>query len=300
MNRKQIPFHVERSIYVVSRIRHEKSLNSSEFTARVRLAYAECNALSHAPKEETLRGFVHGRNPIPFLTEDPKVPSYLMAIELAFPDSQTYFFHPVFNLLVGPVWINTPSQLKRLKIPISMIEVHRKRGHLEMAEACEQYNQELSAKQRRKQANEVRPTTLQWVHGAMYAIDEPVRSLLFTRGGLGVNRRRYSAVEDEVAELVRINSLDALAGMLGLFLEGREIDDLTRVCVAKDGARRLLEGLRGDPTLRKVLPALTAAVLTRVEDTSIRGVNFRDAMDAHYPRTYFEFSRVKDWGSTNL
>lgn len=286
MNLKKIPFHVERSIYVVSRIRQEKSLSSAEFAEKVRRVYGECNALSRAPREETLRGYLHGRRPIPFDSQDSKVPSYLMAIELAFPGAQTYFFHPVFNLLVGPVWIHIPGQIERLKIPRAVIDMHQKRGELAMAAACEAHNEELSFQQRSKRRNQVRPTTLQWVHGAMYAIDEPVRSLLFTQGGLGVNRRRYRGVEHEVADLVKSNSFEALAGALGIFLEGREIDDLSRMCVAKDGVNRLLNGLGEVPPLKRILPTISEAVSARVQDTSIHGVNFHDAMDAQYPKTW--------------
>lgn len=296
MKRKQIPFCVERSIYVVSRIKQEKSLSSAKFAEQVRRVYAECNALSDAPKEETLRAYLNGRRPIPFDSNNPKVPSYLMAIELAFPGAQRYFFHPLFNLLVGPVWMDTSRRLDLLKVPSIAIDVHRKRGEVEMADECEAYNASLVAEQKGKRVRKERPSDLQWIHSAMYAIECPVRDMLFTRGGLGVNRRRYRAVEDEMADLLKANSLDALASAVGVFLEGQEIDDLSRAIAAKTCAHQLLIGLQNDPAVKKILPAISRAVTIKLEDTSVRGVNMLDAMVTQYPQSWgiaFQLLREK-------
>lgn len=286
MKREQIPFHIVRSIYLVSRIRHEKSLTYAEFAECVRNVYVECNALSSSPKEETLRAYLYGRRGIPFDLKDPAVPSYLMAVELAFPGSQAYFFHPLFNLLIGPIRLETSKQLERLKVPKIAIDVYRKRGELEMVDACDAYNEKLNAQQRAKRTVAAPPITLKWVQSLMYSIEPPVRSLLFTHGGLGVNRRRYGPVGEEIAALVEINSFDALAGAFGLFLEGHEIDDLTKMIAAREGVYRLLEAMQGSPIVKKIMPAISEALLARLQDTSVRGVNLLDAMRVQYPQTW--------------
>lgn len=286
MTYRGIPFHIERSCYVISKIRHENSLSSSQFADRVRQIYAESHLLAFAPSPETVRSYLLGRRPIPFESRDAKTPSYLAAVELAFPGAQHAFFHPLFSLLAGPVSSSSGRQASLLQIPPMVIDRYRQQGDTAMAAECEAHNEALLADKRRKRSGAREPTHLQWIHCVMYAIEQPVREILFTRDGLGVKRRRYGPADVEAAALLELDSLDALAAIVGIFLEGREIDDLMRMVAAKRGAKTLLDTLRASKPLQRIYAALDAAVMARIHDTSIRGVNLLDAMRAQYPATW--------------
>lgn len=286
MSRKGTSIHIQRSLYVVAKIRQENTLSSEQFASRVRLEYAKRHMLAHAPAEETVRAYFNGRRPIPYELPAPRTLSYLLAIELAFPGAQRYFFHPLFNLLGGPIRTSVDRQAKMLRIPTTTIDGYREQGELKMAEDCEQYNRLLLVKAKDKRASVERPVTLHWIHSTMYAMDTPVRDILFTQKGLGIPRRQYRPIADEIAALMQLGGLDALAGAVALFLEGREADDLTKMVSAKECAEQILEGLSHDVVVSKIYPALGAFVRFRTEDTMIFGVNQIDAYRAQYPQTW--------------
>lgn len=286
MSRKGTSIHMQRSLYVVAKIRQENALSSEEFASKVRLEYAKRHMLAHAPAAETVRAYFNGRRPIPYELPIPGGLSYLVAIERAFPGAQHYFFHPLFNLLGGPIRTSADRQVKQLQIPKETIDGYREQDALQMAEDCERHNQRLLVKAKDKRASVEGPVGLHWIHSTMYAIDMPVRDVLFTQKGLGNPRRQYRSVAHEIADLVQLGGVDALAGAVGLFLEGREADDLTKMVSAKAGAEQILEGLSNDLAVRKIYPALSSFVRFRTEDTMIFGVNQIDAYTAQYPQTW--------------
>ena len=52
----------------------------------------DITCMTYAPAEETVRAYLKGKRPIPFERARVNVLSYLLAIEVAFPGAQAYFF----------------------------------------------------------------------------------------------------------------------------------------------------------------------------------------------------------------
>lgn len=229
-----------RSAHFIDNLREMTGQGFTRLEKRIRENQYEAFNLD-APGTETVRDYFRLYLPVAFETpQTAKSPPWLLATELEVPQSSAAFFHPIFDLLFGPMESAVFWDMQIKHIPIVWIEQAEARGDIDTASEWRRMNENTRIrKHRKRQATQI--DTLSFIHLTLMRLPKSVREILFERKGLSPSwTRRYALTEIEIAEIKSIKNIDGLAVLLGLAKEGAEIGDLNRFHQAKNA---LIENL---------------------------------------------------------
>jgi hypothetical protein len=174
-----------------------------------------------------------------------------MAMELEFPTSSRWLFHPLWNLLDAPLrstqeWLRVNGDADNLNLDLTE------------EQSTEQFMKAWLAAwanfAREKPSKAVLPGSriplsasskfgqnrrIHQIHGEMLRCSDAVRGILFHRDGFEAFRR-YGPAEDEAHSMGAEPSLDRLTGAIGMLMEAREIEDSHRILVSSQLVTNLL------------------------------------------------------------
>ncbi len=259
-----------RSAYFIDNLKKMTGQGFTKFEKRIRENQYEAFNLQ-APGTETVRDYFRLYLPVAFEpSQKSTAPSWLLAAELEVPGSSEAFFHPIFDLLFGPLEsaIFWDSKIKR--IPQAWIEQAEARGDLDIAAEWRKMNNNLSKRKHRK-----RQTTqidlLSSIHLTMMRLPTSAREIIFERKGLSSSWvRKYALPEMEVTELKSLRNIDGLAALLGLAKEGAKIGDIGRFHKAKDALLDNLHILEENTAYRRISQKLKAHLIYECENFNTR------------------------------
>lgn len=246
--------------------------------------YGALGLLQVAPKSETVKAYFFGKRGIPVDPPGQNTPSWLLAAEMRFEGASRYFFHPLFNLLIGPVQSSGKAQMKTMMYPKSWILDAERRGDRKFVDDSTAANAAIINRERIRRKSGHQVDSLKWIHICMFGLEPDARDVLMIRPGLaGTWRRSYYPIEKELAELEKLGDLEGLTGALALFLEAAEIGDFRRQQSAKQSVIKLMPVLVTTPALRKVGKLLQLQVENQLENRDFRRYGPIDLTLSPYP-----------------
>ncbi len=264
--RKQ--FLIERSMLCLDKLRDNTGLSAPRIEAAVRDVYRSPQLLSYAPTPSAVAAYFAGKRPIPFDPVGP-APSWLQAIEVCFENSTRYFFHPLPNLLGGPLLSPEKIRTKQKGYPTEWIAQADRAGDIDFAAEGRASNQRLSKLARSRSKGSRTEQDLDWVHANMYALERDVRDILLVSRGLSGYRRRCESMEQQSKLLLEHGNFEALTAALAIFLESNLIRDAERAIVSRDLVIQLLPSLRLDRSLSRVSECFEAGIVSALRSVTI-------------------------------
>lgn len=219
------------------------------------------------PSFETVRDYFRLHRSVAFEPRDgSKSPPWLLAAELEYPGTAEAFFHPLADLLFGYLESSFLWRRHFSRIPQQWINEARNRGSTALAGEWEAINLSQEERKHRTPPKD-HLDRLSFVHLSMMRLAEPIGSRLFVKPGLSrCWRRAYeNSVEDDVAFLLSIGSLDALAALLGLAEEGALIGDMHRYRHAKSALLARIPHIHFLPGCRRIAKALELDITSHLE-----------------------------------
>lgn len=245
-----------RSGYFVDTLKAQSKLSYPKLERRIRENQYESHGI-RAPSEATVRDYFLLRRSVAFepKSKSPSAP-WLLAAELEFPGVSLAFFHPLFDLLFGTLESTYFWQAHFSRIPQQWIDDARKCDDQAMANEWEAMNASLEERKHRTRPKQ-HLDRLSFVHLSMMRLPESISSRLFTRDGLAASWARvYGPIENDIAFLAEIDSLDAIAGLVALAEEGAQIGDMSRYQTAKYVLRGRIEKIRCFPGCKRIWDSL--------------------------------------------
>lgn len=285
MSRTRIPFLMARSLVCLEATKESTGLGPMKIQQKIAETYQEKFNLA-PPEIEITRDYFRGKRPIPYDPRGKAAPSYLMALELTFPGSSDIFFHPFFNLTLGPLPSNEKATTKSQSYPEAWIEEHRRLGEHAIAQEEERKNEKLSAGRSRR-GTWAPEKPLSWIHLNMLHLHDKVSNVLMTRKGLvSAWSRAYGDINDELHKLQSFRSFDSIAAIFCLMLEGAEIGDARRFLAARECLISQLPELSKIPYLAKVSSDLIE--LAQFHISRAHAANYEPIQSklARYPLTW--------------
>jgi hypothetical protein len=234
MSNERVKLHLARSKYFLSELKRETGKGLVKIERQIRVnVFDKHFPQKNAPSLETIRSYFLSRRAIPYESADKEIPSWLLAVEMEFPGSSRNFFHPFWNITLGPLPSKEKIVDKMRLYPIEWIEKFREDGDLKSAMEAEDGNAKLMMVRNRRQPW-VPADRLSWIHSCILHLTSDVKEILMSRDGLSYQwKRRYLCVEAEIAALTGIENLESLTAALALMLEGAHIGDNQRLILAK-------------------------------------------------------------------
>lgn len=288
MKNRIITLHKVRSALYVAHLKHSTGLRRGQLEEAVRSIYIKLHLLDEAPDRDTVFAYLGGKRNVPFDPPYKKRLSWLMACEIAFPGCSRYFFHPLPNLLAGPLRSTERWETCYNRWPEDWIEYHRSRGDIELVREAEQANKK--ARMRRNADRSF--NKLEWVHTNIFRLDEEVRDLLMHNPNSSSEWvRRYAPPDQEKEALIKIGNLEALTGALALWLEANEIRDGYRAECAKGAVEALMPVLEQSPLLKKVKEPFSAGIEHLLYWVEFPRYSASSTARSAYPITWREMSR---------
>lgn len=264
MSRTRIPFHITRSLACLEAIKVSTGLGPMKIQQKVAETYRDGFNL-FAPTVEITREYFRGKRPVPYDPLGKIAPSYLMALELTFEGSSDVFFHPFFNLTLGPLPSSEKAISRSQCYPAAWIEEHRRIGEHAIAQDKGSKNEKLREKRSRRGAWEPEKP-LSWIHLNMLHLQDHASSVLMTRKGLvSAWSRAYGDINDELHQLQSFRDFDSITAIFCLMLEGAEIGDARRFVAARECLISQLPELNRIPHLVKVSSALIELASFRIK-----------------------------------
>lgn len=243
----------------LDKLRQSTGLSASKIEEAVRGVYRSPQFLSYAPSPSTVASYFAGKRPIPF---DPvgRAPSWLQALEVCFEHSTRYFFHPLPNLLGGPLVSAEKIRTKQRMYPSDWIAEADRDGDADLATEGRANNERLSKLNRDRKEESKTGRDLDWIHANMYVLEREVRDILLISAGLSGYRRRCEPFEQQAKLLLERRDFEALTGAFAIFLESNVIRDANRVAASRELVIELLPTLRCDSALSRVSESLEAGI----------------------------------------
>lgn len=253
------PFLIERSMLCLDKLRQSTGLSASRIEEAVRSVYRSPKFLSAAPSSSAVAAYFAGKRPIPF---DPVglAPSWLQALEVCFEHSTRYFFHPLPNLLRGPLVSAEKIRTKQRMYPPEWIAEADRDGDTDLATDGRANNERLSKLKRIRKEENKTGRDLDWIHANMYVLKREVRDILLISPGLAGYRRRCEPLEQQAKLLIEHGGFEALTGAFAIFLESNVIRDANRVTASRKLVIELLPSLKSDSALKRVRKSFEAGI----------------------------------------
>lgn len=253
------PFLIERSMLCLDKLRQSTGLSASRIEEAVRSVYRSPKFLSAAPSSSTVAAYFGGKRPIPF---DPvgRAPSWLQALEVCFEHSTRYFFHPLPNLLGGPLVSAEKIRTKQRMYPPGWIAQADRASDTDFAAEGRANNERLSKLKRIRKEESKTGRDLDWIHANMYVLKREIRDILLISPGLAGYRRRCEPLEQQAKLLIELGDFEALTGAFAIFLESNVIRDANRVAASRELVIELLPSLKSDSSLRRVRESFEAGI----------------------------------------
>lgn len=254
---------------------------------RIRENQYEAHGLT-APPFETIRDYFRLVRPVAFEPPQTKAatPPWLFAAELEVRGSAFAFFHPLFDLLFGPVQSSYFWSTKFRMIPTQWIDDVEKRGDRDQAAAWRSENaSKANRSHRKKTASEI--DNLSFTHLSMLRLPSILRDCLFERKEPAVGWvRRYGPVESEIEVLLQHKNLDGMAAIIGLAREACEIGDEHRFCLCKAEIVKQLLLINSYQGCKNIGPRLTWVINDHCQNLIIR---------SYYRELSFGFALPESW-----
>ncbi len=227
-----------------------------------------------APSVETVRDYFRLHNAVAFEpNQKSRAAPWLLAAELEFPGSSAAFFHPVFDLLFGSTESSFFWKSRFSRVPQKWIEQAKARGDSQMAYEWELMNEAVESRKHRSKPD----TTidlLSFVHLSLLRLPAEIRDAFFDGNGSKPNwTRRYAAPKREVGPLGKMRTMESLAALLALMMEGAEIGDRERLVASRDALLTQMTFLESHPGCRRIKGLLKQELLHKCRDTDVREYN---------------------------
>ncbi|MEI8030293.1 MAG: hypothetical protein WCH35_10995 [Comamonadaceae bacterium] len=181
-------------------------------------------------------------------------PPWVAMVGMCYPFAADLYFTPLIDLLFERHNSSGKAAFDRAFFPKSWLERAKtedpKGEYVQM-----RFLNILALKARREEALEHAEHPLRMVHLTLLRTDHSVSAVLFDvwRSGLF---RRTRPIEQELADLGKIRSLDSLAAVYGLCLEASELVDRNRFEAARSKLTERLKWIDALPECRRVAPIL--------------------------------------------
>jgi hypothetical protein len=266
-----------RSGYFIDNLKSLTNLGFEQIEDRVRRNQYENpdrNPALAAPSFETVRDYFRLHRAVAFEPrQNSPVAPWLVAAELEFPGSSGAFFHPIFDLLFGELESAVFWSARFRRIPDSWISDAKSRGDVHMAHEWELMNQSTNSRKHRTKPSS-NMDQLSFVHLSMLRFPPPIREMLFDGNGSQQEwTRRYSSASIELEYLQSISSMDSLAAMLALMMEGAEIGDMNRFNLSKKALLGHMSFMDTTPACVRIKDRLKALISHTCEDMCPRDYN---------------------------
>lgn len=261
-----------RTAFFTDRLRATTGLSFSKLEKIVKDNQYDAHGL-RAPSHDTVKDyFSHKRSPS-IDNKDWDTQPWLIACELEFPGSSYNFFHPLFDLLLGQVESSIKNREKAQLIPIEWIRKITEKGNLSLADEWKKHNETVKTKRGRPKKTVI-DDNLRFIHLNLMRLAEPAFSILFIRTGIAITyARQYQPIDVELKLLIECNSMESIAGLVGLVLEAAEIGHMERFHKAKYALKENLNILDEVQGCKKI----SGKIITLIHDfclsTSTRRYN---------------------------
>jgi hypothetical protein len=226
-----------------------------------------------------------------------------MAMELEFPTSSLWLFHPLWNLLDSQLrstkeWLKANGDTDKLDVDLTKERsteqfmrgwlvawanfAREKPSKVALPNSCIQLSASGNFGQNRRTHQ---------IHGEMLRCGGTVRGILFHRDGFEAFRR-YGPAEDEARSMCAELSLDRLTGAVGMLMEAREIEDPHRIHVSSELVTNLLQVILLVPDFEKFKSELISlCLLFRIMD--VHPYDRRKSIRQSLPQSWACDSRFK-------
>lgn len=240
-----------RSGYFIDSLREQTGFSAEKLDQRIRNnQYLRLQLIP--PAEETVRDYFRLYRSVAFEPYGKDgIGPWLLAAELEFPGCSKAFFHPLFDLLLGHVESQAYWAARFQHIPDDWIEDAARRGDTELAERWRQSNIQLSGKISRRTSR--KRDRLTATHLCLLRLSDNAPAFLFERNGLAASwSRRYRPLEEELGFMTRSETINTLAGLMGLLLEADEIGDRRRIDAFRQAVSGRLATLEKLPACKRI------------------------------------------------
>ena len=186
---------------------------------------------------------------------------WLLAAEREFPGCSYRYFHPLVDLLFGPLESSAFWEARFRKIPSSWIDEEEQEGRPEVAAEWRAMNNALEKRIHRRKVSPSSLDPLTFVHLSLMRLPMHISGRLFLKTGVASSWiRTYHLQPSDFAFIEEAAPTDGLAALLGLAMEAAEIGDSDRFQRTKTYIDKFLPKLREDPGCRRIHEAIATHV----------------------------------------
>jgi len=222
------------------------------------------------------------------------------------PGSAYWYFHPLFNLLDGPIHSSQAYLKKRenpgLKLMEEAINTIRNEGNrAQMLGKSVKERRRLKALEAARcialdPRQEINPFSTQRIHSEVLRLGDAMTKILFSSLNDRMYRR-YRNIRSEIKELGDRTSLDRLAAGIGLVLEAENMCDHTRHIAAASYVKAQLGALYKERYLQRVQEMLATIISLRFISGGLEGYS-SDFTTSGVPESWKDFNhhsgQIKD------
>jgi len=234
------------------------------------------------------------------------LPGALHVMEELVPGSAYWYFHPLFNLLDGPIHSSQAYLKKRenpgLKLMEEAINTIRNEGNrAQMLGKSVKERRRLKALEAARcialdPRQEINPFSTQRIHSEVLRLGDAMTKILFSSLNDRMYRR-YRNIRSEIKELGDRTSLDRLAAGIGLVLEAENMCDHTRHIAAASYVKAQLGALYKERYLQRVQEMLATIISLRFISGGLEGYS-SDFTTSGVPESWKDFNhhsgQIKD------
>lgn len=196
---------------------------------------------------------------------------WLLAAEREFPGCSYRYFHPLVDLLFGPLESSAFWEAHFRKIPSIWIDEEEREGRPEVAAEWRAMNNALEKRVHRRKGSPSGVDQLALVHLSLMRLPTQISGRLFSKAGLASSwTRSYHLQPTDFAFAEEAPPADGLAALLGLAMEAAEIGDSDRFQRAKAHIDSFLPKLREDPACRRIHEVIGTHVANHLESLTPR------------------------------
>lgn len=243
------PSYFFRTAHLIGWLKEETGQGYMALEKRIRQNQYERFGLN-APAPDTVRDYFRLKRSPAIDPQDGETAPWLMAAEMEVPGAGYAFFHPIFDLLIGPLESSFKWTERLQRIPTEWIDEAKARGDSDQAEEWISFNKALTNRPGRKKKNSPIPD-LEFIHKTLMRLPDPFFSILFKPAGFyKMFARTYLPVQEEVSQIQAISGIDSFTFAYGLLLEASEIGDTNRFAYLKEIIPTALDSLIKLPECR--------------------------------------------------
>lgn len=192
---------------------------------------------------------------------------WLLAAEREFPGCSYRYFHPLIDLLFGPLESSAFWEAHFRKIPVGWIEDEERTGRPQVAAEWRAMNNALEKRVHRRKQSPSRVDQLAFVQLSLMRLPQQISGQLFARKGLARSwTRTYHQQATDFAFIEGTPPADGLAALLGLTMEAAEIGNSDRFRRTKAHIFTFLPRLAEDPACRRIHEVISAHVAHHLEN----------------------------------